>query len=139
MCVCVCTNLCPVKRATWLSHFVVIPKKNGKICVCVDYYKLNAATVTNGFPLLFILDTVADHECFNFLDGFNGDPENQEKTTFVMEWGVVVAEIMMFGLKMTSTTFQRIITEIFDEYILALMHVFLYEFVVYGQWLELMT
>ena len=56
----------PVKRATWLSPIVVVPKKNGKIRVCVDYRKLNAATVTDGFPLPFtdsVLDTVASHEC----------------------------------------------------------------------------
>ena len=35
----------PVKGATWLSPIVVVPKKNGKIRVCVDYRKLNSATV----------------------------------------------------------------------------------------------
>ena len=138
----------PVKRATWLNPIVVVPKKNGKIQVGVDYRKLNAATVTDGFPLPFIdsvIDMVAGHECYNFLDGFGGynqirmNPDDQEKTTFVTEWGVFVAEVMMFGLKMALAMFQRIIIEIIDEYILALMHVFLYEFVVYGQWLELMT
>ena len=56
----------PVKRATWLSPVVVVPKKNGKIYFCVDYRKLNTATVTDGFPLPFtdsVLDTVASHEC----------------------------------------------------------------------------
>ena len=137
-----------VKRVTWLSHIVVVPKKNENIRVCVDYRKVNAATVMDGFPLPFIdsvIDMVAGHECYNFLDGFGGynqirmNPDDQEKTTFVTEWGVFVAEVMMFGLKMALAMFQRIIIEIIDEYILALMHVFLYEFVVYGQWLELMT
>ena len=27
----------PVKQATWLSPIVVVPKKNGKIRVCVEY------------------------------------------------------------------------------------------------------
>ena len=39
---------------TWLSLIAVIPKKNGQIRVCVDYRKLNAATVTDAFPLLFM-------------------------------------------------------------------------------------
>jgi hypothetical protein len=42
-----------VKRATWLSSIVVVPKKNDKLRVCVDYRKLNAATITNAFPLPF--------------------------------------------------------------------------------------
>ena len=65
----------PVKKATWLSLIVVVPKKNRKIQVCVDYQKLNAATVKDAFPLPFIygiLDAVAGHEIYSFLDGFSG-------------------------------------------------------------------
>ena len=65
----------PVKQATWLSLIVVVPKKNGKIRVCVDYRKLNAVTVTNAFPLPFtdnVLDAVAGHDMYSFLDGFSG-------------------------------------------------------------------
>ena len=47
-----------------------------------------------------------------------------------------MVEVMMFGLKMTPTTFQRIITEIFDEYIPTFMQVFLDDVAVYGQQLE---
>ena len=52
-----------VKRATWLSPIMVIPKQNGKIRVCVDYRKLNAETITDTFPLPFtngVLDAMAD-------------------------------------------------------------------------------
>mgnify|MGYP000394386937 FL=1 len=81
-----------VKRATWLSPIVFVPKKNGQIHVCIDYRKLNATTVTNAFPLPLtdsVLDTVAGHECYSFLDGFSGynqirmHPDHQEKMTFV--------------------------------------------------------
>ena len=65
--------------------------------------------------------------------------EDQEKTAFVTEWGVFVAEVMMFGLKTTPATFQRIITEIFHDYISAFMQVFLNDFAVYGHCLEHMT
>ena len=53
----------------------MVPKKNDKIRVCVDYRKLNAATVTDVFLLPFtegVLDAVAGHEVYNFLDGFSG-------------------------------------------------------------------
>ena len=49
-------------------------KKNGKIRVCVDYWKLNAAKITDAFPLPFtdgVLDAVAKHEVYRFLDGFS--------------------------------------------------------------------
>ena len=84
----------PVKQATWLSPIVVVPKKNSKIRVCVDYRKINAATVTDVFPLPFtdgVLDTVARHKVYNFLDGFSCYNQiwmhlaDQEKTSFVIE------------------------------------------------------
>jgi hypothetical protein len=58
--------------------------------------------------------------------------EDQERTAFVMEWGVFVAVVMMFGLKTTPATFQRIIMEIFEEYIPRFMQVFLDDFAVFG-------
>ena len=132
----------PVKKATWLSPIVVVPNKNGKIRVCVDYQKLNASTVTNAFPLPFsdeVLDAVARHEVYSFLDGFSGynqlrmHLDDQEKTTFVTEWGVFVVVVMMFGLKTALATFQRAIQEIFNDYIPAFMQVFLDDFVVYNR------
>ena len=50
----------PVHEATWLSAIVVVPKKNGKIRVCVDYKKLNAATITHPYPVPFATDTMLD-------------------------------------------------------------------------------
>ena len=118
----------------------VAPKKNGNIRVCVDYRKLNAVTITDAFPLPFtdgVLDAVAGHEMYSFLDGFCGynqvcmHPEDQEKTAFVTEWGVFVVAVMMFGLKTAPTTFQRIISEVFEEYIPTFVQVFLDDFAVY--------
>ena len=57
---------------------------------------------------------------------------NEKKTTFVTKWGVFITVVMMFGLKTTLATFQRIITEIFGEYIMAFMQVLFEDFVVYG-------
>ena len=54
---------------------MVIPKKNGKLRICVDYRKLNAATKSDPFPMPFsdtLLDAVAGHEMYSFLDGFSG-------------------------------------------------------------------
>ena len=129
----------PVKKTTCLCPIVVVPRKNRKIKVCVDYRKLNAATVTDAFPLQFtdgVLDAVAGHEVYSFLDDFSGynqirmHPNDQEKSAFVTEWRVFVAVVMMFGLKTASTTFQRIIMEIFGKFIPAFMQIFLDDFVV---------
>ena len=85
------------------------------------------------------MDAVACHEMYSFLDGFSGynqvtmHPKDQEKTAFVTEWGVFVAVVMIFKLKTASTTFQRVIQEIFAEYIPAFMQVFLDDFAVYSR------
>ena len=135
----------PVKRSTWLSPIVVVPKKNGKLRVCVDYRKFNEATINDTFPLPFtdgVLHMVVGHEMFTFLDGFSRYnqirmvEEDQEKTAFVTEWGVFVAVVMMFGLKTAPTTFQRIIMEIFAEYIPGFMQVLLDDFAVFGGRME---
>ena len=133
----------PVKQATWFSQiFVVLKKKNR---VCVDYQKLNVATITDAFPLPFtngIWNVVASHEMYSFLDGFSGynqigmRSDDQEKTTFITKWGVFVVVVTMFSLKTTSTTFQRIIMKISDNYILAFIQVFLDDFSVYDRRLE---
>ena len=135
----------PVKRATWLNPIVVVPKKNGQLHVCVDYQKLNAATVTDAFGLAFtnnILDIFDGHDCYSFLHksiGYNQicmHPDDQEKMAFVTEWGVFIAIVMMFCLKTALATFQRIISKIFDEFIPACMQVFLDDFAVYGHQTE---
>ena len=46
-------------------------------------------------------------------------------------WAVFVPVVMIFRLKTAPTTFKRIITEIFGEYIPAFMQVFLDDFAVY--------
>ena len=115
----------------------MMPKKNVKVRVFVDYRKLNVATVTDAFPLPFVdgvLDAVVGHEIYNFLDGFTGynqirmHPDDQEKTSFVTKWGVFVAVLMMFGLKTAPTTLQRVIMEKFTDYVPTFMQVFLDDF-----------
>ena len=73
-----------------------MPKKNGKIRVCVDYRKLNAVTIMDVFPLPLtdsVPNAVADHDMYSFLDGFSGynqvhmHPDDQKKTVFIMDWG----------------------------------------------------
>jgi hypothetical protein len=29
----------PIETIQWLSLLIIVPKKNGKLCICVDYQK----------------------------------------------------------------------------------------------------
>ena len=64
--------------------------------VCIDYWKLNATTKKDHFPLPFIdkiLDKLSGQGFYCFLDGYSGynqlaiHPNDQEKTTFICPFG----------------------------------------------------
>lgn len=132
----------PVPYSEWVSPIVMVPKKNGKIRICQDYRQLNAVTKKDFFPLPFtdsILDAVAGHECYSFLDGFSGynqvriAKEDQLKTTFTTDWGTFAYRVMPFGLCNAPATFQRVMTQAFQEYLHVSMEIFLDDFCVFSK------
>lgn len=67
--------IAPIDNLDWIYPIIIVPKKNKKLRICVDYRKLNAVTILDPFPLPYmdsILDEVAGHEIYSFLDGFSG-------------------------------------------------------------------
>ena len=137
----------PVNNSEWVSPIVIVPKKVGtdgkvKIRVCQDYRKLNAATKKDHFPLPFIdlvLDHVAGQECFSFLDGFSGynqvsiREEDQLKTTFTTDWGTYAFNRMPFGLCNAPGTFQRLMMDIFQDFLKHFLEVFIDDFAVFSK------
>jgi hypothetical protein len=64
-----------VEEATWLSPIVVVPKKNGKLKICVAFIKFNVTTKKDPYMLPFtneVINIIAKHEVYTFLDGFFG-------------------------------------------------------------------
>jgi putative transposase len=93
---------------------VVVPKKNEKLKICVDFKKLNKATQKDPYPLPFfdeILNIVVRYEAYSFLDGYLRYRyifiafEDRYKTTFVTNQGVFVWMVMSFGVKNGPPTF----------------------------------
>ena len=63
------------KYPEWVANIVPVPKKNGKVRVCVDYRDLNRVSPKDNFPLSHIdtlVDNTAKHSLFFFMDGFFG-------------------------------------------------------------------
>ncbi len=63
-----------VEGASWLSPIVVVPKKSGKLRICVNFKKLSVGTEKDPYLLLFtneIINIVAGHEVYTFLNGFS--------------------------------------------------------------------
>lgn len=93
----------PISNSQWLYPLVIVPKKNGKWRVCVDYRELNKATQKDHFPLSFmdqVLDTLSKNKIFTFLDGFSGynqrqiAPGDQDKTNFTYPWGNFIDKVL---------------------------------------------
>ncbi|RVW70807.1 Retrovirus-related Pol polyprotein from transposon 17.6 [Vitis vinifera] len=87
-----------IEYPEWLANVVPVPKKDGKVRVCVDFRDLNKASPKDDFPLPHIdmlVDSTAGHPMLSFMDGFSGynqilmAPEDMVKTSFITEWGDV--------------------------------------------------
>jgi hypothetical protein len=96
---------------------VVVPKKNGKLKIYVDFKKLNATTKKDPLPLPFInevLNIVVRCEAYSFLDGYFGyhhiciAPKDKYKTSFVTSWGMLIWRMMPFGVKNGPPTFHEL-------------------------------
>ncbi|XP_061945039.1 uncharacterized protein LOC133669048 [Populus nigra] len=113
-----------IKYPQWVSNIVVVPKKDDKIRVCVDFRDLNKASPKDDFPLPHIdvlVDNAAKSSTYSFMDGFSGynqikmAEEDKEKTTFVTPWGTFCYKVMPFRLKNAGATYQRAMVTLFHD------------------------
>ena len=149
----------PISDSAWVSPVQVVPKKGGTTVIrtennillpsrtvtgwriCIDYRKLNKATRKDHFPLPFLdqmLDRLAGHEYYCFLDGYSGynqiaiAPDDQEKTTFTCPYGTFAFQRMPFGLCNAPGTFQRCMMAIFSDMVEKTIEIFMDDFSVMG-------
>ena len=108
----------------WVANIVPVPKKDGKVRMCVDYRDLNRASPKDDFPLPHIdvlVDNTAQYSFFSFMDGYSGynqiklAEEDRENTTFITAWGTFCYKVMPFGLKNAGATYQRAMVTLFHD------------------------
>ena len=108
----------------WLANMVVVKKKSGKWRVCVDFTDLNKACPKDPFPMPKIdqlVDVTVGHPRMSFLDAFQGyyqiplALDDQEKTTFVTPIRNYHYKVMPFGLKNAGSTYQRMMSRMFES------------------------
>lgn len=123
----------------WLANIVPVPKKDGKVRMCIDFRDLNKASPKDDFPLLhldILVDNTAGHEMFSFMDGFSGynqikiAPEDQDKTAFITPWGVYCYQVMPFGLKNAGATYQKAMVTVFHDMMHKEMEVYVDDMIV---------
>ena len=112
-----------VECLEWLANFVSVPKKDGKVRVCVDFRDLNKASPKDDFPLPHIdmlVESTTGHSMLSFMDGFFGYNqimmalEDMEKT-FIIEWGTYCYRVMPFVLNNAGAPYQRAATTLFHD------------------------
>ena len=150
----------PISNSSWVSLVQVIPKKGGTTVIrtennallpsrtvtgwriYIDYRKLNKATRKDHFPLPFLdqmLNRLARHEYYCFLDGYSGynqitiSPKDQEKTTFTCPYGTFSFRQMPFGLCNAPGTFQCCMMAIFSDRVEKAIEVFMDDFSMLGK------
>ena len=108
----------------WLANTIVVKKKSGKWRVCVDFTDFNKACPKDPFPMPKIdklVDATVGHPRISFLDAFQGYHQiplaldDQEKTVFVTPIGNYYYKVMPFGLKNTGSTYQRMMSRMFES------------------------
>lgn len=114
------------KYPQWVANIMPIPKKDGKVRMCVDYMDLNRASLKDDFPLPHIdvlVDNTTQFKVFSFMDGFSRynqikmAPDDMAKTTFITLWGTFCYKVMPFGLNNACATYQRAMVTLFHDMI----------------------
>ena len=102
---------------------VVVKKKTGKWRVCMDFTGLNKACPKDPFPMPRIdqlVDATIGHPRMSFLDAFQRYHQiplaldDQEKTAFVTPIGNYHYKMMAFDLKNAGSSYQWMMTKIFE-------------------------
>ena len=107
--------------SSWASPVVLVTKKDGSICLCVDFRKVNNLTIKDSYPLPRMddsIDALSGSKWFSTLDLLSGywqvkmDPKDIEKTAFATPFGLYQFKVMPCGLANAPATFERLMERV---------------------------
>ena len=121
---------------------MLVRKKDGSLCFCIDFRKLNSLTVKDSHPLPRICETLesltgaAHLSTFDMNSGFWQVPmaeESKQYTTFTLgSMGLYECESMPFGLCNAPPTFQRLMQNCLGELNLTYCLIYLDDVIVFS-------
>jgi hypothetical protein len=112
--------------SSWSLPLLLGPKKDGTLCICIDYWALNKLTKLNAYPLPCIdecyrnLNGVRYFTCLDLRSGYwqvQLADDAKEKTAFTCRYGHYQFRVMPFDLTNAPATFQRMMNEILRNFI----------------------
>ena len=121
-------------NSPWCNAVVLVRKKDGSLCFCIDFRRLNSLTVKDSHPLPHFcetLESLAGAAHYTTIDMNSGfwqvpmDDELKQYTAFTLgSMGLYECESMPFGLCNAPPTFQRLMLNCLGE--LNLMYCLIY-------------
>jgi hypothetical protein len=123
------------------APIIFVPKKNGKLRMCVDFRALNALTVKNRYPLPRIdelLDRLQGSSIYTKLDLQSGywqiriKEEDIPKTAFRTRYGHYEWKVLPFGLTNAPASFQALMHQVLGPYLDQFVIVYLDDILVYS-------
>ena len=136
------TGVIRPSNSPWCNAVVLVRKKDGSLCFCIDFRKLNSLTVKDSHPLpriCEILESLAGAAHYSTLDMNSGfwqvpmDEESKQYTAFTLgSMGLYECESMPFGLCNAPPTFQRLMQNCLGELNLTYCLIYLDDVVVFS-------
>ena len=125
----------------WASPIVLVKKKDNTLRFCIDYRRLNEATIKDAYPLPRIddsLDALSGAQWFSTLDLSSGywqvevAKEDRAKTAFITRSGLYEFCTMPFGLCNAPATFERLMELVLSGLQWKVCLIYLDDIIVYG-------
>jgi hypothetical protein len=116
----------PVDYPSWLANPVLVEKSDGSWRMCIDYTSLNNSCPKDEYPLPHIcqiVDSTSSCELLSFMDAYLGYHQislaidDEEKTAFIMSFGIFCYTKMAFRLKKGGATYQKCVHTVLENQI----------------------
>lgn len=139
------SGLIQPSKSPYGAPIIFVPKKNGKLRMCVDYRALNNATVKNRYPLPRIdelLDRLQGANVFTKLDLQSGywqiriKEEDVHKTAFRTRYGHYEWRVLPFGLTNAPATFQALMNRVLAPFMDKFVVVYLDDILIFSRTAE---
>ena len=138
-------GLISTSNSPYAAPVLLVKKPDGQLRMCVDYRALNKTTVRDRFPLPHIedlLNKLAGAKVFSKIDLKQGfwqmrmDPDDEEKTAFVTPFGSFQFRVLPMGLSNAPSSFQRLMQNVFKEFLDSFVCVYLDDIVIFSNNIE---